>query len=80
VTVEGTVRRVGSEPFSRIVVTDTEDQDWYIAVAEESALSGYEQVRVRVRGRLELRKMILADGKELPDQRELADVELLERP
>lgn len=78
VTVTGTLRRVGNEPFSRLVVTDADGLDWYLAQEDEAAVALREQRQVSVEGTLRLLPMILANGKKLPDRRELTKVRLLE--
>ena len=76
VTVDGVVRRVGSEPFSQIVVTDGNDEDWYV-IAQDELLTGMEHQQVRVRGTLHLRPLVLANGQDLGERRELLDVEVV---
>lgn len=78
VTVTGTLRRVGNEPFSRLVVTDADGRDWYLAQEDEAAVGLREQRQVSVEGTLRLLPMTLANGKKLPDRRELTKVRLLE--
>ena len=77
-TVTGVVRLVGAEPFADVVITDDQDVDWYVLPQDLRTLAGLEQQRVRVQGVLTYRRMTLADGRELPQRRELTDLELLE--
>lgn len=78
VVVEGTLRRVGSGTFNDLVVSDADGKDWYVERAAAAELGAYEQKRVKVEGVLKLRKMKLANGKELPDRRELTEVRIIE--
>ncbi|MDR2375081.1 MAG: hypothetical protein LBD96_01430 [Treponema sp.] len=77
VELEGRVRLVGSEPFTDLVLTGTDGQDWYLEGPARRALHAYEQRNVRVRGRVELREMVLANGRSLGLRRSLSDVKLI---
>jgi hypothetical protein len=78
VELEGRVRLLGSEPFPDLVLTSGDDEDWYLEGPSRRALQPYEQRIVRVRGRVELREMVLANGRSLGFRRFLADAELAE--
>jgi hypothetical protein len=67
----------GSEPFPEPVLTDDEGHEWYIVRENRRILSGYEGRIVTVRGRLELRELILADGQNLGTRRVLSGIVLL---
>ncbi|MDR2069330.1 MAG: hypothetical protein LBP71_05620 [Spirochaetaceae bacterium] len=67
----------GSEPFPEPVLTDAEGYEWYIAREDRGILSGYEQRIVTVRGRLELREMILANGQNQGTRRILSEITLV---
>jgi hypothetical protein len=67
----------GSEPFPEPVLTDDEGHEWYIARENRRILSGYEQRSVTVRGRLELREMILANGQNQGTRRVLSELVLI---
>jgi hypothetical protein len=73
----GTLSLRGSEPFPEPVLTDDEGHEWYIARENRQLLSGYEQRIIRVRGRLELQEMILANGQNLGVRRILSEIVLL---
>jgi hypothetical protein len=77
VELEGRVRLLGSDPFPDLVLTSGDDEDWYLEGPSRRALQSYEQRIVRVRGRVELREMVLANGRSLGFRRFLADVELV---
>lgn len=77
VTVSGKIRRVGSEPMSFIVLTDSADKDWYLDEAGERLLQGYEQVQLRVTGTVELKEMTLANGKKLGARRILTAISII---
>jgi hypothetical protein len=61
VEVTGTLRLVGNMPFPQTVVTDKEEQDWYIGEEDKPLFAGLERRVLRVRGTVELVEMRLAD-------------------
>jgi hypothetical protein len=67
----------GNEPFPDLVVTDADGREWYIARENRKLLSGYEDRSLTVRGRLEIREMILADGQNRGVRRILSEIVLL---
>jgi hypothetical protein len=67
----------GSEPFPEPVLTDGEGYEWYIAREDRKILAGYERRMVTIRGRLELREMILANGQNLGTRRILSEITLV---
>jgi hypothetical protein len=79
VLVVGVVRRVGNDPFTHLVIFDSQEKDWYLDEAAEKLLSAYEQRNVKIVGVVELKHMIFADGSEpLPPNRILHDVKIVE--
>jgi hypothetical protein len=74
VTVSGKVRRLGSDPFSFLVITDNDEKDWYLDEAGSLLLMPYEQMNVGVAGVVEMMEMILANGKSLGFRRILTQV------
>lgn len=78
VEVYGRVRRVGSDPFPVIVVTDEYEIDWYIPEDAE-LLAAFEQQRVTVQGTLFIRPLTLANGQSVGTRRELTDVQTIEQ-
>jgi hypothetical protein len=74
----GRVRLLGSEPFPDLVITGEDGVDWYLEGPSRRTLQPREQRTVRIRGRLELREMVLANGRSLGFRRFLQDVEILE--
>ncbi|MDR3147939.1 MAG: hypothetical protein LBU00_06150 [Treponema sp.] len=78
VELEGRVRLLGAEPFPDLVLTDGTGQDWYLEGPARRALQAYEQRTVRVRGRVELREMVLANGRSLGIRRGLSELRLLD--
>ncbi|GHV75842.1 hypothetical protein AGMMS49942_06630 [Spirochaetia bacterium] len=77
VEVSGRVRLVGSEPFPDLVLTDTEEHTWYIDSADRKTLSRYEQQTVTIRGTVELKEMVLANGRSLGTRRTLSGITLV---
>ena len=78
VELAGRVRLVGSEPFPDLVLTGEDGKDWYLEGPDRQALRSREQQIIRLRGRVELREMVLANGRSLGFRRFLRDVEILE--
>jgi hypothetical protein len=74
VEVTGRIRRVGSEPFTSLVITDRRGLDWHIQPEWENLIAPYEQQELTVTGVVHKREMILADGTELAPQWELSEV------
>jgi hypothetical protein len=62
VTVTGRVRLVGTSFFNDIVISDNEGRDWYVEGEDREMLAPKEQRQVTVRGRVESRDIVLADG------------------
>ncbi len=77
VELSGTVRLVGSEPFTELVITDGEGRDWYVDEGSRALLAALEHRPVRVSGTVTRKEMKLANGTKLPDRRNLADIALL---
>ncbi len=74
--VSGRVRRVGSEPFTELVVTDAAGTDWYLDQAGEELLRSMEQDEVVVRGIVVFQKLELADGTDLGTRHRLHEIKL----
>lgn len=77
VRVSGRVRRVGSDPFTELVVTDADGIDWYLDEAGEDRVQESEQETVVIEGVVHLRKIELADGTDLGLRHELHEIELV---
>lgn len=78
VEVSGRIRRVGSDPLSRLVITDADGHDWSLDKEGQKTLALREERDVRVSAIVRLRPQVLGNGKRLPDKRELTQVRLLE--
>lgn len=77
--IEGVIRLVGSEPFTRIVITTDEDRDYYIE--DDSArerFSNYIGQRVRIRGVTDYQESSLARTDREVKEYYIRDVELVE--
>lgn len=77
VELAGRIRLLGSAPFPSMVLTGEDGVDWYLEDPPR-ALRSYEQRIVRLRGRVELREMILANGRSLGVRRFLLDAAIAE--
>lgn len=78
VELEGTVRLIGNEPFTEVVITDAEGRDWFLDAEGEHLVSLKEHRPVKVTGTVALKPMTLANGKKLPDRRTLVGLALSE--
>jgi hypothetical protein len=76
-TVTGTVRLVGNEPFTELVLTDGAGNDWYVAEEGRSLLVPWQHRPVTVRGKVRLLEMVLANGRVLGKRRIIMAPELL---
>ena len=62
ITVSGRIRLVGTSLFSSMVITDNEDQDWYVENGDREKLSQLQQSAVTVRGKPEYRELVYISG------------------
>lgn len=80
VEVSGVVNVVGSVPITDVVITDGENNDWYIDGFESEALSatlrGMQHKTVTVRGIVTLTEIKLANNKSLGVRRSLNKAKL----
>ena len=76
IIVTGQVRLLGSSLFPNLVITDTEEHDWYIEDEDMEKLFDLDQQLVKVRGRPEYIK-ITAYGEEMGVKRYLRDIRIL---
>jgi hypothetical protein len=61
-TVTGTIRILGHEPFPELVITDEEGSDWYLDGDIVKEARPYQHQELTVRGRPEYKEMKLANG------------------
>lgn len=78
VSVTGTVRVVGNDPFPERVLSDTKGQTWYIDADSVDCVRQYEQHRITVRGVIRVKQQLLANGTRLPDRVMLTEVLVIE--
>jgi hypothetical protein len=76
IVVTGTLRRVGAEPFTELVVTPPGGPDFYLPAESIDAFKAYEQLEVTALARLRRLRMVLADGRDLGSRYLLIDAEL----
>lgn len=77
VEVNGKIRRVGNEPFSVLVITDSADKDWYTDEEGALLLRSFEQKKVTVQAKVELKEMTLANGKIMGTRRILTNMKII---
>ncbi|MDR2100947.1 MAG: hypothetical protein LBP43_00075 [Treponema sp.] len=75
--IRGRVRLVGNMPFSRLVISDEAERDWYLEGGDRELLAPYEQQTLTVIGRAEYQDIILANGQNAGLRRFLRNVRLL---
>jgi hypothetical protein len=78
IRVHGRVRLVGSMPLPSLVVSDADNNDWYLEHADRAAVSSYEQRVLTIEGTAEYRDMILANGENIGIRRFLRDITIIE--
>jgi hypothetical protein len=76
ITVTGRVRLVGTVLFSNVVVTDEDDQDWYVEDEDREKLSRFEQQQVTITGETEYQDIILANGEKVGVRRYLRNIKV----
>jgi hypothetical protein len=62
ITVTGTIRLLGNEPFPELVITDDEGNDWYLAGDARKEMRPWQHRELTLRGRPEYREIKLANG------------------
>jgi hypothetical protein len=78
IRVRGRVRLVGNMPMPRLVISDSDDRDWYVEDTDRNCIAGYEQQTITVEGRAEYHDIILANGKKIGVRRFLRDITVIE--
>jgi hypothetical protein len=77
ITISGRVRLVGSAAFSRLVITDEKNRDWYVEGADREKLSSMEQRTVKVKGTTEYQDIVLANGENVGVRRFLRKITIV---
>lgn len=68
ITIEGTLRLVGSEPFTRLALMDSQNRIYYIDADSRDRIRSYIGAPIKIEGILVRRSVRLADNRELPDE------------
>ncbi|MDR0909566.1 MAG: hypothetical protein LBM77_07350 [Spirochaetaceae bacterium] len=79
IELTGMVRLVGNEPFTEYCITDDTGNDWYVDAESRPLFQGLEHKSVRVKGILENKPQILADGTRLRDKKILHNIEIIKK-
>ena len=77
VYVQGRVRQVGNMPFTEIVITDDDENDWYISAKEKNILENITSARITVEGTAYINEIYLADGRYVGLRRRLENIKLV---
>jgi len=77
VRITGTVRLVGAEPFTQLVISNNEGS-WYITDADRSKLKDYQYRTVTVEGVSSEIEMKFANGTPAGTRRELKKIKVIE--
>jgi hypothetical protein len=80
IEITGRIRLVGTALFSNMVITDSQDRDWYVENEDRQKLSSLEQREVTVRGKTEYRDIIMASGEKAGVRRYLRDIKIMRSP
>ncbi|MDR2491626.1 MAG: hypothetical protein LBD20_09525 [Spirochaetaceae bacterium] len=75
--VQGRVRHVGNMPFTEIVITDDNENDWYISNSEKNILEKTSSARITVEGTAYINDIYLADGRYAGLRRRLENIKLI---
>jgi hypothetical protein len=78
--VTGTVRLVGSMPFPRLVLSDSEGSDWYVEGNDRDLIEPYQQQRLTIEGTAVYEDIILANGEKTGVRGFLRNIRLIAVP
>ena len=78
VTIEGVVRLVGNEPFTRLTVTTKEGRSYFFDADKKKTYGRFIGLLVTVQGTVEEKQLVTADGKALGIEYLLKDAEVTE--
>jgi len=76
--IHGIIRRLGNEPFSTLVLTDQEENYWYLDIESIKEFLLPEQEYITVIATVERKLMILANGKIINDKRIIKIIKISE--
>ncbi len=68
IRIEGILRLVGNEPFTRLSLTDSQNRIYYIEADSMDRIRTYIGSSIRVEGLLARKQIRLADNREMPDE------------
>ncbi|MCL2832749.1 MAG: hypothetical protein FWD78_06235 [Treponema sp.] len=74
--VTGTVRLVGNEPFTQLVIS-ANDKQWYIDSADESKLREFQHRIVTVEGTQTITEMTFANGRPAGTRYTLSNIKII---
>jgi hypothetical protein len=77
VRVEGRVRLVGNMPFPNTVISDSENNDWYVEGADKELVKDRQQETIVVEGVPEYQDLILANGEKIGVRRYLRNIRVI---
>jgi hypothetical protein len=69
---------VGNEPFTELVLSDDEGNDWFLSRESRKSLERSQHQELTLRGEAEYREIFLADGRSLGIRRYLWKAEIAE--
>jgi hypothetical protein len=75
--IQGRVRLVGNMPFPSVVITDNENNDWYVEDADMELLRNRQQETVTVEGVPEYQDLVLANGEKIGVKRFLRNIRII---
>ncbi|MDR2618366.1 MAG: hypothetical protein LBC62_05795 [Treponema sp.] len=75
--VTGRVRLVGSMPFPRLVVSDSEDRDWYVEASGQKLIEQYQQQIITIEGIVVYEDIVLANGEKAGVRSFLRNIRLI---
>lgn len=77
-TIEGVVRLVGNEPFTKLTVTTKDGKTYFFEADKKKTYARFVGLLVTVQGKVEEKQLVAADGRVLGSEYLLKDAEVKE--
>jgi hypothetical protein len=74
VTVRGRIRLVGNVPFTELVISDEEGNDWFIEGPAQDSLMSRQHETLTLRGEADYQDILLANGRRIGTRRILRNL------
>ncbi|MDR0551280.1 MAG: hypothetical protein LBG72_04595 [Spirochaetaceae bacterium] len=77
IVVSGRIRIVGSMPFTEMVISDADENDWFVSGYDRAQLENHQGAKVTVQGEASIVDIILADGSRVGVRRQLSRITII---